>query len=91
MGRAKWKGNFIEKVGLHKLNTKINNFKLWSRRSVVTSNFISQKLFIHGGNSFRPLFINREKVGFKFGEFSISRNTNFQKKKKIKKKTKNKT
>lgn len=89
MGRAKWKGNFIEKVGLQKLNTNKNTFKLWGRRSVISSNIISQKFLINSGNSFRTLFINREKVGFKFGEFSISRNNNFQKKKVIKKKKKN--
>lgn len=88
MGRAKWKGTFIDKAKLHKLDININNLKFWARRSVVPSNFISHKLFIHGGNNFRPCFINREKVGFKFGEFSISRNMNFQKKKLSKKKIK---
>jgi ribosomal protein S19 len=91
MGRAKWKGSFIEKFALNKLNGKSNSnyFNVWSRRSVISSNFISKKIFIYTGNRFKPVFITREKVGFKFGEFCLTRNAQSEKKGN-KKKNKNK-
>lgn len=91
MGRSKWKGLFIEKFVLNKLNdrSKLNYFNIWSRRSVISSNFISKKVFVYSGNCFKPVFITRDKVGFKFGEFSLTRVSQF-KKKGNKKKSKNK-
>jgi ribosomal protein S19 len=90
MGRAIWKGSFVDKFALNKLNVKSssNYFNIWTRRSVISSNFISKKIFVYTGNRFKPVFITREKIGFKFGEFCITRNTQTEKKKLIKKKTK---
>jgi ribosomal protein S19 len=87
MGRASWKGSFIDKFALNKLNVKLNSnyFNIWSRRSIISSNFISKKIFIHTGNRFKPVFITREKIGFKFGQFCMTRNAQL-KKKKLKKK-----
>lgn len=92
MGRASWKGSFIEKFALNKLNVKSNSnyFNVWSRRSVISSNFISKKIFVYTGNRFKPVFVTREKVGYKFGEFCMTRNTQFEKKKLNKKKGKKK-
>ena len=90
MGRAVWKGSFVDKFALNKLNVKSssNYFNIWTRRSVISSNFISKKIFVYTGNRFKPVFITREKIGFKFGEFCITRNTQTEKKKLIKKKNK---
>jgi small subunit ribosomal protein S19 len=92
MGRANWKGSFVEKFALNKLNAKSNSnyFNIWSRRSVIPSNFISKKVFVYTGNRFKPVFITRDKVGFKFGEFCMTRNAQFEKKKVSKKKGKSK-
>ena len=87
MGRAKWKGSFISNRLLYKLNK--NTVFIWSRRSVILNNFISKKFFVYTGKIFKPVFITREKVGFKYGEFSMTKKFQFLKKvnkKKIKKK-----
>jgi small subunit ribosomal protein S19 len=91
MGRASWKGSFVEKFALNKLNVKSNSnyFNIWSRRSVIPSNFISKKVFVYTGNRFKPVFVTRDKIGFKFGEFCMTRNANIKKEIK-KKKVKNK-
>ena len=91
MGRANWKGSFVEKFALNKLNVKSNSnyFNIWSRRSVISSNFISKKVFVYTGNRFKPVFVTRDKVGFKFGDFCMTRNSQL-KKKENKKKGKNK-
>lgn len=88
MGRASWKGSFVEKFALNKLNVKSNSnyFNIWSRRSVISSNFISKKVFVYTGNRFKPVFITRDKIGFKFGEFCATRNIKKNKKKKEKNK-----
>jgi ribosomal protein S19 len=72
MGRAVWKGSFVDKFALNKLNVKSssNYFNIWTRRSVISSNFISKKIFVYTGNRFKPVFITREKIGFKFGELN---------------------
>jgi ribosomal protein S19 len=90
MGRASWKGSFIDRFALNKLNVKLSSthFNVWTRRSVISSNFISKKFFVYTGNRFKPVFVTREKVGFKFGEFCITRNTQSEKKKIHKKKIK---
>ena len=91
MGRASWKGSFVEKFALNKLNVKSNSnyFNIWSRRSVIPSNFISKKVFVYTGNRFKPVFVTRDKIGFKFGEFAYSRKRCIHKSKlKIKKKKK---
>jgi ribosomal protein S19 len=92
MGRANWKGSFVEKFALNKLNVKSKSeiFRVWSRRSVIPSNFVSKKIFVYTGNSFKTVFITRDKIGFKFGEFCMTRNAYFEKKKtnKTNKKTK---
>jgi len=92
MGRASWKGSFVEKFALNKLNVKSNSnyFNIWSRRSIIPSNFISKKIFVYTGNRFKPVFITRDKIGFKFGEFCMTRNAKIKKKKGNKKKGKNK-
>ena len=87
MGRANWKGSFVDKFTLNKSNLK-TNLNIWSRRSIISSKLISKKVFVWNGNSFKPVFITREKVGFKFGEFCMTRNIRKNKKKAGKKKTK---
>lgn len=87
MSRAKWKGSFVEKFTLNKLNKKFN-LNIWSRKSIISSNFIDKKVFVWNGNSFKPVFVTREKVGFKFGEFCTTRNIRKNKKKGSKKKIK---
>jgi small subunit ribosomal protein S19 len=47
--------------------------KTWSRRSMITPDFIGHTLAVHNGNKFIPVFINENMVGHKLGEFSPTR------------------
>jgi small subunit ribosomal protein S19 len=69
MSRSNWKGIFI-KQRLLKKNIK----KIWSRNSCIPYVLIGQRVLVHNGNEFKKIFITREKVGYKFGSFSFTRN-----------------
>lgn len=89
MTRANWKGKFINQ---RFLTDKILNEKtitVFSRNSAIPENLIGKMVSVYNGKEFKKIFINREKVGFKFGEFSLTKKfTKKQDKVKGKKKTK---
>lgn len=72
MSRAIWKGPFIDPIFFKSKKQKLNH-KIWSRSSVVPASLIGETVFIHNGKEFKRVSITREKVGFKFGEFSFTR------------------
>jgi len=72
MTRSSWKGPFIDPV-FYKKAQENKNFKIWCRSSVIPSSLIGETVFVHNGKEFKRILISREKVGFKFGEFSFSR------------------
>lgn len=72
MSRAKWKGLFLEKSIINLTKTK-KKLKVYSRSSSIPNFLTNKYVLIYDGKEFRKVFINREKVGFKFGEFSYSR------------------
>ena len=47
--------------------------KTWSRRSMVTPDFIGHTIAVHNGNKFIPVFISENMVGHKLGEFALTR------------------
>lgn len=68
MSRSVWKGFYCcSKV----FNLKKN--KIWSRNSTIPSCLVGKKVFVYTGKNFRQIKVTREKVGFKFGEFSFTR------------------
>ena len=78
MARSLKKGPYVD----HKLLLKIDQLekdgkkkvlKTWSRRSMITPEFIGHTLAVHNGNKFIPVFINENMVGHKLGEFSPTR------------------
>ena len=71
--RAHWKGVFFHKNILKKKINKDSLRKIWFRNSTIPSSLIGQIVYVHNGKIFKPLVITREKVGFKFGEFSFTR------------------
>jgi small subunit ribosomal protein S19 len=71
MCRANWKGNFIAQSLLK--NKSVKNLKVWSRSSVIPAFLVGQLIKIHNGKDFKRIFITREKVGFKFGAFALTR------------------
>lgn len=72
MSRSIWKGPFIDPKILKNKKQKVN-YKIWSRSSVIPSSLIGETVFVHNGKEFKRVSITREKIGFKFGEFSFTR------------------
>jgi ribosomal protein S19 len=71
MSRSKWKGPFFNFcLKKEKFKRKIY---VWSRASVVPRKFVGNKVWVHNGRLFKTIFISREKVGFKFGSFCLTR------------------
>ena len=79
MKRSNWKGGFITKNLM--LNTTTNIGKIWTRNSIIPFSCIGQNILIHNGKEFKKILITREKVGFKCGEFSLTRRHNHKPKK----------
>ncbi len=47
--------------------------KTWSRRSMITPEFVGQTIAVHNGNKFIPVYVTENMVGHKLGEFSPTR------------------
>lgn len=47
--------------------------KTWSRRSIITPNFVGHTIAVHNGNKFIPVFVSENMVGHKLGEFAPTR------------------
>ncbi len=47
--------------------------KTWSRRSVITPDFVGLTLNVHNGKLFLPVFVTENMVGHRLGEFSLTR------------------
>ena len=78
MARSLKKGPFID----YKLEKKIQDMvslgkktviKTWSRRSMISPDFVGQTIAVHNGNKFIPVYVTENMVGHKFGEFSPTR------------------
>ena len=77
MARSLKKGPFVDQKLIKKVE-KLNEsgkkkvIKTWSRRSMITPDFVGH-IGVHNGNKFIPVFISENMVGHKLGEFSPSR------------------
>ena len=78
MSRSIKKGPFID-IHLSKKVEAMNDsgkktvIKTWSRRSVISPDFVGHTLAVHNGNKFIPVYITENMVGHKLGEFSPTR------------------
>ncbi|HJM33380.1 MAG: 30S ribosomal protein S19 [Candidatus Neomarinimicrobiota bacterium] len=78
MPRSLKKGPYVDEKLLKKIE-KMNEggkkkvIKTWSRRSMITPEFVGHTLGVHNGNKFIPIFISENMVGHKLGEFSPTR------------------
>lgn len=86
MTRSRWKGPFLGSSVLRIFSLK--KTKIWSRNSVIPHYLIGETIFVYNGKEFKRVLITREKIGFKFGEFSLTRKTVFKVKSNSKKKSK---
>jgi small subunit ribosomal protein S19 len=94
MTRSIWKGPFVDAL-LLKPNFLTNltgpnaTNKIWSRSSTIPALLLGQTVLVHNGKEFKTIAVTREKVGFKFGAFVLTRTfTNKYKNLKAKKKKK---
>ena len=78
MSRSLKKGPYVD----HKLLKKIERMdqsgskraiRNWSRRSMITPDFVGHTFAIHNGKQFFPVYITENMVGHKLGEFSPTR------------------
>ena len=78
MSRSIKKGPYVDLKLIKKIdkmnnNGKKNVIKTWSRRSMITPEFVGHTFAVHNGNKFIPVFVNENMVGHKLGEFSPTR------------------
>ncbi|MCH7611885.1 MAG: 30S ribosomal protein S19 [Candidatus Marinimicrobia bacterium] len=78
MPRSIKKGPFVDEKLLKKIRAmdesgKKRVIKTWSRRSMVTPDFVGHTFAVHNGNKFIPVFISENMVGHKLGEFAPTR------------------
>jgi len=71
MTRSNWKGPFVDSYISSK--TRKNISKIFSRSSVIPASLVGSLVSVYNGKEFKNIRITREKVGFKFGEFSFTR------------------
>jgi len=78
MGRSIKKGPFIDVSLMDKIvkakaaNTK-TPIKTWSRRSMITPDFVGLTFGVQNGKIFNPVFVTENMVGHRLGEFSLTR------------------
>lgn len=73
MSRSQWKIPFLDNFFYKKklLSTKI--IKIWSRQSVISELFIGKQVSIYNGQKFKKILITRDNVGYKFGDFCLTK------------------
>ncbi len=78
MARSLKKGPFID-IKLEKKVSVVNDsgkksvIKTWSRRSMISPDFVGHTFAVHNGNKFIPVYVTENMVGHKLGEFAPTR------------------
>lgn len=79
MARSLKKGPYIQ----HHLQKKVDAMneagkkqviKTWSRRSMISPDFVGLTFAVHNGNKFIPVYVTENMVGHRLGEFAPTRN-----------------
>jgi len=78
MARSLKKGPFIDarlEGRIQQMNERNEKkvLKTWSRRSVISPDFVGHTLAVHNGRKFLPVYITENMVGHKLGEFALTR------------------
>jgi small subunit ribosomal protein S19 len=77
MGRSLKKGPFVDVKLLEKVEKMSSGvkrpIKTWSRRSMITPDFVGHTFLVHNGKIFNSVFVTENMVGHKLGEFSLTR------------------
>jgi small subunit ribosomal protein S19 len=78
MGRSLKKGPFVDVKLVEKIDKMSGGgvkkpIKTWSRRSMITPDFVGHTFLVHNGKIFNSVFVTENMVGHKLGEFSLTR------------------
>ena len=78
MARSIKKGPYIDhnvakKVTAQNEGNKKTVIKTWSRRSMISPDFVGHTFAVHNGNKFIPVYVTENMVGHKLGEFALTR------------------
>ena len=78
MGRSLKKGPFVdghlmEKVEKQNGSGSKKAIKTWSRRSMITPDFVGHTFLVHNGKVFNSVFVTENMVGHRLGEFAPTR------------------
>lgn len=78
MARSLKKGPYIDIKLEKKVMTSVETgkksvIKTWSRRSMISPDFVGQTIAVHNGNKFIPVYVTENMVGHKLGEFAPTR------------------
>jgi small subunit ribosomal protein S19 len=78
MGRSIKKGPFVDGHLLDKIQVARDTksklpIKTWSRRSMITPDFVGLTFSVHNGKIFNVVFVTENMVGHRLGEFSLTR------------------
>ncbi len=78
MARSLKKGFFVDehlmkKVEAAQASGDRRPIKTWSRRSMITPEFVGLTLSVHNGKVFQQVFVSENMVGHRLGEFALTR------------------
>jgi len=78
MARSLKKGPFVDpslqrKVDKSQASGSRQVIRTWSRRSMITPEFVGMTFHVHNGKLFVPVFVTENMVGHRLGEFAPTR------------------
>lgn len=78
MSRSIKKGFYVDPGLWKKVNAAAERddrrpIKTWSRRSLITPEFVGLNFEVHNGKGFIPVHVTENMVGHRLGEFSMTR------------------
>jgi small subunit ribosomal protein S19 len=78
MPRSLKKGPFVDQKLLAKIDDSLESgnkkpIKTWSRRSMITPDFVGMTFLVHSGKVFTTVYVTENMVGHKLGEFAPTR------------------
>lgn len=71
--RSKWKLPYISPFLFRNKFLQMKSFNITNRKSIIPFTFLDKRIRIYNGKTFISIIVSRDKVGHKFGEFSITK------------------
>jgi small subunit ribosomal protein S19 len=78
MSRSLKKGPFVDPSLQKKVDGQLRSgskqvIRTWSRRSMITPEFVGLTFHVHNGKLFMPVYVTENMVGHRLGEFAPTR------------------